>query len=322
MARIGRQRKGSALVEFSILSVALVPLIMLPMYFQDAMRFQLDTQEAVASTVWDFCFDNYETTSASSITGNKAANNQKRYSNLWPSNTKEKASGQKAGPWADFSWNQQIQCSVENPGWVSKPYSAFGVVDLAKKFHKKYTNGGLVTCTGSINVENYYIPQKVSQEFEQQDLFAQGKDQVSLPTEKFAVLVDTWTIHEPDDCEKTGDGNKPFYERAEFMWKKPLTYWIFTGAWWLYVAKLMPKLSLTAIIWDDPTKLKLAAQHYDEGSSPGTPKQKHVEVSGRAEDEFWTIPYSTKDPLKPFKETYDNRGMYYMGCKSFGKDCN
>ena len=321
MIKKAGRRHGSALVEFTILSVALVPLILLPMYFQDAMRFQLDTQEAVASTVWDFCFANYQTTSASSITSNVTADNQARYSNLWPSNKTEKDSGKKAGPWADFSWNQQLNCTVENPGWVSGAYSSFGIINLAKKYHEEYTKGGLVTCTGAIDVENYYIPQKFAQNFEDQDLFAQGKDKVTLPTEKFAVLVDTWTIHDPADCEKAGDGNDAFYERAEFMWKKAYTYWPFVGAWWLYVAKRMPKLSLSAGIWDDPTKLKMSVQHNPDGSSPGTPKQRDVSVSG-GRSKFWTIPYGDHDPVKPFKETYDNRGMYYMGCTSFGKDCS
>ena len=319
-----RRRRGSAIVEFSVLMLAFVPLILLPMYFQDSLRFQLDTQEAVCGTAWDFAFANYETGSASSISGSVASTAQARYKNLWSGNKRDKSD--KAGPWCDFAWESQIACTV-NKGFASEPYDT-ALVGLAIDYHDEYTKGGLVECKGNIAVENHYIPKQFGQEFEEKELFPQGTDPLSLPEEKLGILVDPWTIHNASDATQGGDdacsaadncNNQPFYERTEFLWKKPLTYQIFRAMWWVFVLKMMSKISLTGAIWDDPSVLKMASHHPNGTSANGM--MRSVDVSG-GRSQFYTNPYGDDDPVKDFKETFENRDVFYMGCTSFGPDCN
>jgi len=312
-------RRGAAMVEFSILTMAFVPLILLPMYFQDALRFQLDSQEAVAATTWDFAFNDYQNDTAESVRNAIEGANQARYENLWPANKKSLGEGddkQQAGPWCDFAWEQKPTCSVDKD-FASSAYGSLGALSIAKQFHSEYTKGGLVTCSGNVSVTNQYIPEQFSQNFNSKKHFI-GHDAMALPKEEFAIMVDPWAIHDPAEVEKCGDGNDAYYERVEFVWKKPLTYWLFTAAWWIYVVKLMPKLSLTAAVFDDPTKLKLAAQHYDEGSS--SMNQRSVTVSG-GRSKFYTTPYGDDDPVKVFKETFEARKANYLGCSVFGPDC-
>ncbi len=304
--------RGAAMVEFSVMMLAFVPLILLPMYFQDSLRFKLDAQEAVCSTVWDFAFANYETDTASSISGSIASSNQQVYANLWSGNKRDKP--EKAGPWCDFAWENEISCTVDM-GFAAGAYSVplFG---LAEDYHGAYTKGGLVTCQGNIAVENHYIPKQFNQNFAEKELFAHGTDPLSLPVEKLGILVDPWTIHDPSDAEEDGNGNDAFYERVDFLWKKPLTYQIFRGMWWIFVLKMMSKISLTAAAWDDPTSLKMSTQHYSGDSY----KTRSVTVSG-GRSNFYTNPFEDGENNE-YQETFENRRAIYLGCQSFGDDCN
>lgn len=311
-----RSKRGAAMVEFSILTMAFVPLILLPMYFQDSLRFQLDAQEAVAATTWDFAFNDYENNTAESVRNSIESANRARYVNLWPANKKTFEDDQRAGPWCDFRWEKQVTCSVDKE-FAADAYGTLGFLSIAKKFHAKFTKGGLVSCTGNISVENHYIPEEFTQDFHSKSLFPHH-EAMPLPSEDFAIMVDPWSIHDPGEPEKCGDGNDPYYERVEFVWKEPFTYVLFTMAWWIYVAKLLPKLSLTAAFWDDPTKLKLSAQHYEEGSD--SYKTRSVTVSG-GRKKFYTTPYGDDDPVKGFKDTFEARTANYLGCEVFGPDC-
>ncbi len=317
LIRRNRSRRGAAMVEFAVLMLAFVPLILLPMYFADAMRFQLDAQEAVASTVWDFAFADYSSDqSAVNMTPSFTGANQEIYANLWPANKKPKA--EKAGPWCDFAWTQELNCQVAKD-FGSGAYTTL-LINLAQAFHDEYTKGGLVTCTGRIAVENHYIPRQFAQDFANQELFPQGTDALELPEERFAILVDTWAIHDPADSQKCGEGNDPFYERAEFVWTQPITYQFFRGMWLLFVVKMLSDVSVTAFLWDDPTKLKMSSLHYDPGATNDI-KKRSVDVSG-GRSSFYTNPFGDDDPVKEFKETFEARDSFYMGCTSFGPDCN
>lgn len=320
-----QRRRGSALVEFSILTMALVPLILLPMYFQDVLRFKLDAQEAVASTTWDFAFADYVNNSAGSLRNSYESAARARYANLWPGNKKEKADDQKAGPWADFRWagGKEVTCSVDKE-FASDPYSSLGLINLAQHYHDEYTKGGLISCTGTIEVTNHYVPKSFTQDFNENELFEFGEEPLMLDEEKFAVMVDPWTIHDPAEVTDGDEGNEDYYERVKFVFEDPMiTYWGFTGLWYMYILKLLPKLSITAAVWDDPSVVKLAVQHYPDSGNvdPSQFKSRSVDVSG-GRSNFYTTPFGDPDPVKGYKETFEKRNIYYMGCDSFGPDCN
>ncbi|WP_224360341.1 TadE/TadG family type IV pilus assembly protein [Hyalangium versicolor] len=56
----GRRARGSAMVEFVILNIILVPLFLYAIFLMDAAYLKLDLQETVISGVWDFTTRNTE----------------------------------------------------------------------------------------------------------------------------------------------------------------------------------------------------------------------------------------------------------------------
>jgi hypothetical protein len=303
--------RGGAMVELVVLMLVFIPLIMLPMYFQDALRYKLDTQEAVYSTAWDFAFGKYDEETADNIAPSITSANRRIFANLWSGNRNDKRNP--AGPWADFNWKSRIDCSA-NKDFGSDAYGM-----LAKAYHNDSevgTKGGLVTCKGTISVTNHYIPRVFLQEFASKNLFDPGRNELSYPEVKFGVMVDPWCIHDPADAEKLGDGNEAFYKRANFVWQNgpaAITYNVFRGLWYIFAVSMMDRISLTALFIDDPTKLRLSSLHFPD-------KRRSVEVSG-GRSRFWVSPYEDgNDNL--YKKTFDKRETNYLGCQNFGPNCD
>lgn len=312
--RVFRER-GGAMVELVVLMLVFVPLIMLPMYFQDALRYKLDTQEAVCSTAWDFAFGKYDEETVANIAPSITSANRRIFENLWSGNRRNKPAP--AGPWADFRWRNKIDCSADQGRDFGS--DAYGM--LAKAYHNDNeigTKGGLVTCKGTISVTNHYIPRVFLQEFASKNLFEPGKNEMSYPEVKFGVMVDPWCIHDPSDVEKDGQGNQAFYDRVDFVWQKgpaAITYNIFKGLWYVFAFSMMDKISLTAAldVFDNPTKLKLASFHFPD-------KLRSVDVSG-GRSAFYVSPYEDGKDDK-YEKTFDKRETNYLGCKNFGPNCD
>lgn len=306
-----RAERGGAMVELTVLMLVFVPLILLPMYFQDAMRYKLDTQEAVYSTAWDFSFADYENQSVSAIKGSIESANRNIYKNLWSGNARAKKDP--AGPWADFNWREELSCSAQKGFGADYP-------DLAMAYHGRYTKGGLVTCKGSISVANHYVPkafvQQSAGDFAEQELFEHGKSAIDYRTYEFGVMVDPWTIHNPSSMipEAGGADNLPFYQRVDFVWKNPSTYNDMKSGWEDFANAMSSKLSKDKSSLeqnlDDPMKLKMAAAH-DSGFKFSRFVQAMFDP-----DTYNTTPYEDGSDDN-YKETYNTRKKFFMGCTSY-----
>lgn len=304
-----RGERGGAMVELAVLMLIFVPLILLPMYFQDAMRYKLDNQESVYSTAWDFAYGNYQDDSASSIAGSIESANRDIYKDLWPG-SKKKA----VGPWANFEWRQEITCDS-----VEKSFGAMTYPMLAQAYHMVYTKGGLVTCRGSINVENHYIPNVFLQEFAQKDLFEPGKNAIQYKEQKFGILVDPWCLQDAASTITIGGipvSGLKFYQRVMIVWLADSKHNDFTDAWKAFGDKMesedisKSRTSLETNV-DNPTMLKIRALHLADRKMP---------VVALGQFQFWVSPFKDGNDDK-YEETFNNRDEYYLGCKTFEPNC-
>jgi hypothetical protein len=312
-----RRERGGAMVEFAILMLVFVPLVLLPLYFQDAMRYKLEAQEAVFSTAWDFAYGDYEKRTIDSIAGGVESENKKIFENLWSGNKKPKTDP--GGPWADFNWiNKETPISCSGDTGFMAPS---GVALLASSFHSQYTKGGLVSCQGGLKVKNHYIPQLFMQDFALKDHFLKKGKELTYsddPTNekegyRFGVMVDPWTLQDPSNVQEDGSGNQPFYERVRYVWmlapSSLATYANFLSSWVGFVtgSKLIQQGP------EMPFILKLTSLHLSN-------KEKQV----------WTAYGPGNYPTTEFldgsgnkhKQAFQNRKGNYLGCKSLQPNCD
>ncbi len=311
-----RSESGAAMVELAVLMVAFVPMILIPLYLQDALLYKLTLQERVFSSAWDFAMGDYEKKEISAHWGSIDTENQKIFKNCKSGNDKDKSDP--ASPWADFRWpSSGVNCTQKDRDFM-KPT---GLIPLAADFHDEYTKGGLVECKGSIEVANHYVPQKVEMLtlkknkdfFQKQDEFIEHNDGGQPLT--FGLVVDPWTIHEPDNIEDR-DGNDPFVERVDYCWNGAttslITFEVFEIAWIAFMAKAVSKKILSPA---------LAAFEYpprpDDISVVHPIKEEYDRDTAWGRDRFWISPYCTNSSdCGKFKDTYDNRKQTYLGCDS------
>ena len=319
------------MVELVVLMLVFIPLILLPMYFQDAFRYKLDYQEAVSGAAWDFAYQNYEDNKIDDVKNAVESFNREINKNLWTGNDRDKKNP--AGPWADFDWEDQIKCTGDKE--FGKCYSL-----VAGSFHGEYTKGGLASCEGSISVRNHYIPKVFLQEFAQKNLFEPGKNALKYPKYKFGLMVDPWCV---TGCEgkskcprkksetkkfnvtKDGKGDHPakeFYERVDYTWRKAApTYWAFFAAWLNFCSSMwMEKIANPGVgfpLLDNPTKLKMTSIH--DKIDKEYKLDGGVGLGGR--NKFWTNPYKDGSDNK-YEETYKARKNVYLGCKKLVPNCS
>jgi hypothetical protein len=317
---------GAAMVELVVLLLIFVPLIMLPLYFQDAIRYKLDAQEAVYSTAWDFAYANYDEKSTGDINVTIEQKNGEIFKNLWSGNKNEKQNP--AGPWANFEWegnaSQPVTCSGSTD--FSRP---MGLALMAASFHDKWTKGGFVECKGNIKVENHYIPQVFNTNFtgnNDKDMFIEKNDFISYMEDgepyKFGIMVDPWSISDPADIKEDGSGNDLFKERVEYCYKEGtsiVTYEIFELAFIAFAAQLVsneisiPSGALLGQIDYPPRPTDITSLHLANST---------MSISGGLSGniDFWVSPFKDGDDNK-YEETFNARENFYLGCKRLEPNC-
>ncbi len=158
----GRAR-GTALVEFMISLLVLVPVLLYSIFLQDALYARLKAQEAVAAAAWDFTghllhnYDNYN----HPLMFNKAKadvekNIKKVYGALdaWDERMGGGASGWLTGAGARAQLSS-IRCEQASAGSLD--------VGQAAAEGTKLHEGGLIQCQTQARIENFYLDQKTEQ---------------------------------------------------------------------------------------------------------------------------------------------------------------
>jgi len=326
-ARMSRRlaaREGGAMVELALLMMVMVPLVMLPLYFQDSIIYKLDAQERVFSTAWDFAFGDYEKKTVENLRGSILQDNEEIFKNALSGNKRDK--GDPAGPWADFRWPANpVSCSRDK-SFLRPMGGGIGSITLPGEFHDRFTNGGLVECQGSIEVANHYIPEDFMNNFT-----AGNNKKHFIPKDnyivhqdgdepiRFGLLVDPWTIHDPDDI-KDRDGNEPFVERADYCWYKATTsaatYLAFQAAWVAFLAKATQKKLLSplgAFMENPPLPMDISVLH------PQKSLQDRDTAFGQSR--FYLTPHKDGDQ-NMYEQTYNARKQTYLGCPGALDDGN
>ncbi len=314
-------QSGAAMVELVVLMLVFVPLILLPMYFQDAMRFKFDAQEVVSTSAWDFAYGDYESSSAAALAGSVHSMNQRIFDNGWCGNEDDKK--EPAGPWANFRWadaSQPATCTAIKG--FQKPRGIAGVLGpLPAAFHDKWTKGGLVECTGSIEVENHYIPSIFMQDFSalsDDKMFLDKGQFLPYREYRFGVMVDPWCIHDPADIVQDGSGNKPFKDRVEYVWKEGpsvITFEIFEIAIDAWFAMLTAKEIFNPVM--------LAAEYPPRPADISSihPPSKEQSVSAKwGRSSFYVTPFLDGSD-DTYKKTFEKRDVWYLGCKQLEPNC-
>ncbi|RME26734.1 MAG: hypothetical protein D6806_05715, partial [Deltaproteobacteria bacterium] len=204
LRRAGGER-GAAMVELAVLMLALLPMILLPLYFQDTMFYKLNLQERVFTTAWDFAFADYNHNTPDAVSNDILTENDFIFRNGWSGNKREKPNP--AGPWADFRWPANpVSCRLSQHNGEFKTCKdmplvggGLGGLILCQQFAgaTKYNKGGLVECEGKIEIANYYMPRNVKmltskpEFFREKGRFIEYNDG-DRPL-RFGVLVDPWT---------------------------------------------------------------------------------------------------------------------------------
>lgn len=318
---------GGAMVELVVLMLVFVPLVMLPLYFEDSIQYKLNAQEAVFSTVWDFAYGDYSTKTVSSLKGKIESDNKSIFANGLSGN--KKAKHDPSGPWANFRWtnDKPVQCSLKETGFQAPP----ALVPLGNTFYRAFSQnkGGLVECHGSVDVENYYIPhiflpelsgRKNGEFFQEQKQwvhFDEGGNDYS-----FGLLVDPWTISDPSDV-KQGKGNKPFMKRVKHCWgdltggtasASAVTWGVFSAFWGKYIAKaIQNKVILAGGAFDVPPLGKLQVKHLAD--------KKQSVPTAFGQDKLYATPW-LDGKQNTYKKTFSARGNYYLGCKRLEPNCS
>ncbi|MBW1807939.1 MAG: hypothetical protein JRJ87_07055 [Deltaproteobacteria bacterium] len=324
---------GAAMVELVVLMLIFVPLVMLPLYFQDAIRYKLDAQEAVYSTAWDFAYGNYESKSFGDLHETIEQKNEEIFRNLWSGNKNDKQDP--AGPWANFEWSgnasQPVTCEADT-AFMEPSIGAL----LARSFHNSEygKKGGFIECKGNIKVENHYIPQFFMTEFtgnNDKEMFLE-QDQFMEFLEggepyKFGIMVDPWCIHNPDKIEKDAQGNPAFKDRVAYVYRKAIpsliTFEHFELRFAAWALKLVNKkitlpIGLAVGLIDYPPGLPTDTVDFTSLHFPDTTKEIKGRLSGNIE--FWVSPFKDGDD-NMYEKTFKAREQFYLGCNKLEPNC-
>lgn len=224
---LNRRSRGQAAVELSLLTIIIVPTTLYVLFLDDMLRFKLDQQEAIVTTLWDLGVMDWED-------GNKGAKNvsgavqtynryafgdhnvvDSRYDDLNAIND-DKRHHLAIGAhqcWLVGGAGNQVTCGGRDPG-----VGATFFPDLAPGAQKATQNaaqtGGYYSCTGRIGVINNWLPPETLMQFSKEKLTrtnyhhdpytkvhdtgaTYGDDDRGVyhfPADTFSVVTDTWAM--------------------------------------------------------------------------------------------------------------------------------
>ena len=158
------------------------------------------------------------------------------------------------------------------------------------------------------------------QEFSEKDLFAPGDNAIEYKEYKFGVMVDPWCVQEARDTKTLGGApisGLKFYERVLFVWNADGKHQDFVDAWKDFADKMededisQSRSHLESNL-DNPTMLKIRSLHLAD--------EQHM-MPALGQMSLWVSPYKDGSDDK-YEETFNNRDEFYLGCTTFGPNCN
>jgi hypothetical protein len=347
-----QSERGGAMVETALSMLVIVPVFMLGILADDLLRYRLDLQEAVTSTVWDFTGRDFHR-------GQNHRDVIQRNNRLtWCNHTSAYDSFDEANDCqgtreneavgAHVSWEtadaNEITCDLDEdflqPGMIEDP------TQYARLFHGEYTTGGLATCRASLSVLNYLAPRTFLPQFSDQDLTEKDRHEGDvraaagnasgdngsffLREQQFAVLTDTWALNDvPWRVYNHQEGD--LHERVTYLWREnTIPFLMVGGAISLFLSQvsfqnefLSPLIGSAAITMFTPDFDLAGTFGYD---NPLVPKVAEIHDSPfevkmtqarfpagvTREGKYHSVPWQDFQDDN-YRQTHEARGDNYMG---------
>lgn len=222
-----RRVRGAAAVEMAVSLIVLVPVFLYALFLDDLLRYSLDVQEAVVSTVWDFTVQDYTrelptegTRSQGPKGGLTVVQKQARYmfcdheSGIDSFDQQTYTEGSETfQSYRDCQETGHHQALVAHVCWINEqakqvtceePEKNVGELGdrLHGSFQGQFTNGGLFKCSAIAVVENYLLPKK---------FLNNGFSRVDL-SKKFWTTKDGKSVH---DNSEDGADDTAYYIKEQ-----------------------------------------------------------------------------------------------------------
>ncbi len=217
-----RNRRGQAIVELSVAMLIIVPTFMYVLFLDDLLAAKLDMQEAVITAPWEYARVNFEEGGAGS--GVRSAVRLGWCDHTTTYNSYDRSydcqeSVHHVALAAHQCWlsdgAKQVSCSV------TKDYGKLQGLLGGEAAHSNFTTGGLVRCWARLGVINYFLPQKLFEQFTKVDMTRTKKGEGDvhkagkglaveshylLEEQQAGLVVDTWALGTMSKIGNTGSG--------------------------------------------------------------------------------------------------------------------
>lgn len=183
-----KNQRGAAMVELAISMLLIIPIFLYVLFLDDLLKFRLDQQEAVSSTLWDYSIQNYDQAlptegTAAADKGNltqvqkyarntycdheggidsngtqlitetdKNGNSHQSYVDCGGSTSSDHHKGNLSAHACWLGSGEQVTCD--------QPLKDVGVVGAASDYAGEFQKGGMYRCEGKLEVLNNLIPQQ------------------------------------------------------------------------------------------------------------------------------------------------------------------
>jgi hypothetical protein len=329
MRRSHRRSRGQATVELALATILIVPIFLYVLFLEDLLRHKLTLQEAVVSTPWDFNALDYERYDGDvdSQVGNFARM-------MWCDHTSAYNSYDKAFECGDDDPDRHHKAVSAHVCWMVEPDGQgepevhcsrnpdvadgyFGLIPGIDDFKNKANKGGQISCTAFTGVLNYYLPQKILQQFSKVDTtrteYLRGtsvhdhygisaQNIYRLTRQHFSVLHDPWA--QTSVVDVSGPGSGTLHDRTQYVY----------GHWLGTVMGFVPSLAFIAKGIQEKLIGPQALPFYDSPLSDNLMDANVAfkKAAGGTIDNFYPSPW--KDwQNNPVEGAYNARGKYYMG---------
>ncbi len=339
MPRSFKQQRGAASVETAISMIVIIPVFMYALFLDDLLRYAADLQEAVLSTPWDFTIQDYNqpgklglanAPGTAPVAGGTAVQKNARLMFC-----DHESSGD--------SYNQSQDCESQNHHagkalsghvcWLNGDAEQIAcesprtnVGDFGDSTFGGYkgafgNNGGLFECHGREIVENYLMPKTFLQSFSKVNLSKEnwkykgtdyhanaqaGDNDTAYYLEKvhFSVVTDPWALNDRNLAKPAGSTDGPVWDRVNNIYSGIPEGTIAVNMARAFMVETVSQQLLIDPALDDPSTPRIS---FPSGVPPSVSVNQD---SGSAD--YFSAPWRDSH----YRDTYSNRGGFYMGCTS------
>lgn len=354
-SRRARAERGAAMVEMAISMLLIIPIFLYALFLDDLLRYRLNQQEAVVSTLWDFTVQSYDHPlptyspgldpgGATQVQRNSRLMFCDHESGLEHYNSSDKQTGEMTD--CSSTEHHKGTAVVAHECWLNgnahqitceQPDGAVGALSdsLWRKVQSgEHANGGMFSCSGNLIVENYLLPRSFLQEFagkentlskEKWDDDGNAHDNAKKGTaqtayyfdkDQFALVADSWAYAA---TQQIRPGEKGASGDDKLFWNDTQTAFTQNAAYLPY--KGLAEAFATQLVSQgllDP----MYGPTFTAGDNPTTPnvsigpaKAPSAKVKQDSGDRSYFSSPWKDWSQDAYQGTYNARGDHYMGCQ-------